>query len=113
MQSKFLPHERRGFRPYRILERLAQLELDAFIFTGDAVYADFPDFYTSGCCSKPPFPTCDVHCFENGTIGSSEQLDSQYRLLFEDRYFTHFLKRVPTVFTWDDHELFDNYREGN
>lgn len=112
MQSKFMPHESQGYRPHRVLDRVAEHGFDSFVFLGDAVYADFPDFYSSGCCSRPPSPTCDARCFENGTIGSREQLDRKYRLLLDDPHFARFIEKVPTVFTWDDHELFDNYQEG-
>eukprot|EP00927_Polykrikos_kofoidii_P051337 TRINITY_DN45130_c0_g1_i1.p1 TRINITY_DN45130_c0_g1~~TRINITY_DN45130_c0_g1_i1.p1 ORF type:complete len:414 (-),score=42.34 TRINITY_DN45130_c0_g1_i1:139-1380(-) len=112
MQSKFMPHERQGYRPFRILSHLAQQDLDGFVFMGDAVYADFPNFYSSGCCSRPPFPSCRLGCFVSGRIGTREQLDQQYSLLLEDAHFSDFVQRVQPVFTWDDHELFDNYREG-
>lgn len=112
MQSKFQPHERQGYRPYRVLSKLAQHRLDAFVFMGDAVYADFPSFYSSGCCSTPPFPRCNPQCFMRGTIGSAGELDAQYKLLLDDEHFANFVEQVPSVFMWDDHELFDNYREG-
>lgn len=112
MQAKFMPHESMGYRPHRVLDRVAEQGLDSFVFMGDSVYADFPDFYSSGCCSQPPSPTCDARCFENGTIGSREQLDRKYRLLLDDPHVARFIEKVPTVFTWDDHELFDNYQEG-
>lgn len=112
MQSGLQPEKRQGYRPYRVLRRLMEHQLDSMIFMGDAVYGDFPDFYSSKCCSQPPYPTCDTQCFENGTIGTPEQLDAQYRLLLEDVHFDSFVSKVPSVFTWDDHELFDNYREG-
>jgi len=112
MQSNLQPHEVRGYRPYRVFSSIAQHQLDSFVFMGDAVYADFPHYYSSRCCSRPPFPRCQQHCFEKGTIGSAEMLDSQYRLLVEDEYFADFVRKVPSVFMWDDHELFDNYREG-
>eukprot|EP00929_Paragymnodinium_shiwhaense_P071511 TRINITY_DN36348_c0_g1_i1.p1 TRINITY_DN36348_c0_g1~~TRINITY_DN36348_c0_g1_i1.p1 ORF type:complete len:422 (-),score=46.10 TRINITY_DN36348_c0_g1_i1:87-1352(-) len=112
MTSKFPAHERQGYRPFTILSKLAEKKMDGFIFMGDAVYADFPDFYSTGCCSRPPFPTCRASCFESGRIGTAEKLDAQYDLLLQDEHFARFVRTVPTVFTWDDHELFDNYREG-
>eukprot|EP00928_Gymnodinium_smaydae_P074091 TRINITY_DN5716_c0_g1_i9.p1 TRINITY_DN5716_c0_g1~~TRINITY_DN5716_c0_g1_i9.p1 ORF type:complete len:198 (-),score=29.17 TRINITY_DN5716_c0_g1_i9:45-638(-) len=81
MQAKLAPHESQGYRPYTVLSQLAKHELDSFVFMGDAVYADFPHFYSSGCCSRPPFPTCRVKCFEDGTIGSRAQLEPLFASL--------------------------------
>lgn len=78
--------------------RIAALEPDALLFLGDFIYADVPWGF-------------------GGTpigYGSKEALyESDYRNTIQDEHVKSFYANFPAYFMLDDHEILNNYSEGN
>lgn len=71
------------FRPFQVLERASESELDAFILLGDTTYAD--------------------------DARSLDDYRGNWQRNLQQPGYTKLRPRIPTIATWDDHEVDNNW----
>ena len=71
------------FRPFQVLERAAESDLDAFILLGDTTYAD--------------------------DARSLSDYRGNWQRNLQQAGYTKLRPRIPTIATWDDHEVDNNW----
>lgn len=71
------------FRPFQVLERAAESDLDAFILLGDTTYAD--------------------------DARSLDDYRGNWQRNLQQAGYTRLRPRIPTIATWDDHEVDNNW----
>ena len=118
-----------GYRPYTVFKSLLDLKdpdgtshpPDLFFVIGDAVYMDFPiQAFCGSCGVDVAYTRCNkggsLKCFQSrGRSGTALYPDvtQPWVEFLQDPHVREFVSTIPTYFTWDDHEFFDNYAEGN
>lgn len=71
------------FRPFQVLERASESDLDAFILLGDTTYAD--------------------------DARSLDDYRGNWQRNLQQPGYTKLRPRIPTIATWDDHEVDNNW----
>jgi phosphodiesterase/alkaline phosphatase D-like protein len=80
------------YKPFRIFDRVAEQNVDAFLHLGDTVYADIP--------RREFTPTVSHYRRKHSAIRSDATLQS-------------FMSRHPMIATWDDHEIENDSHGGH